>query len=78
MSTVTRRGQVTIPKEIRDRLGLAPGSRVEFALTADEQLNLLRSPASSSPTTERRYASIRGCANVPMTTDEIMASTRGG
>ncbi|MHA6642951.1 AbrB/MazE/SpoVT family DNA-binding domain-containing protein [Mesorhizobium sp. A623] len=27
---VTTKGQVTIPKEIRDRLGIGPGSEVEF------------------------------------------------
>ena len=27
---VTSKGQVTIPKEIRDRLGIGPGSEVEF------------------------------------------------
>lgn len=27
---VTEKGQVTIPKEIRDRLGIGPGSEVDF------------------------------------------------
>ena len=30
MSTVTSKGQVTLPKQIRDELGLVPGSEVEF------------------------------------------------
>ena len=29
---VTEKGQVTIPKEIRDRLGIKPGSDVEFVV----------------------------------------------
>ncbi|RWK37653.1 MAG: AbrB/MazE/SpoVT family DNA-binding domain-containing protein [Mesorhizobium sp.] len=32
---VTTKGQVTIPKEIRDRLGIGPGSEVEFLATDD-------------------------------------------
>ena len=31
-TTLTRKGQVTIPKEIRDQLGLKPFDRVEFSL----------------------------------------------
>jgi|HubBroStandDraft_5_1064220.scaffolds.fasta_scaffold216775_2 antitoxin PrlF len=30
VSTVTSKGQITIPKQIRDRLRLQPGHRVEF------------------------------------------------
>lgn len=29
-ATMTSKGQLTVPKEIRDRLGLAPGDKVEF------------------------------------------------
>lgn len=36
MSAVGERGQVTIPKAIRDRFGLTKGTRVEFEITADE------------------------------------------
>lgn len=32
---VTTKGQVTIPKEIRDRLGIGPGSEVDFVITDD-------------------------------------------
>jgi len=34
LSTVTRKGQVTIPKEVREALGARPGDRVEFILEA--------------------------------------------
>ena len=34
-ATVTSKGQVTIPVEVRNRLGLRPGSRLAFVATAD-------------------------------------------
>ena len=33
---VTEKGQVTIPKEIRDHLGIRPGSEVAFVREADK------------------------------------------
>jgi AbrB family looped-hinge helix DNA binding protein len=35
-SALTRKGQVTIPKSIRDRLGLKPSDKVEFEIVNDE------------------------------------------
>lgn len=32
MPTVTSKGQVTLPKQIRDALGIVPGTEVEFAV----------------------------------------------
>jgi AbrB family looped-hinge helix DNA binding protein len=34
-STLTSKGQTTIPKEIRDSLGLQPGQRMTFTLMPD-------------------------------------------
>lgn len=33
-STISSKGQITVPKAVRDQLGLRPGARVEFELTA--------------------------------------------
>jgi AbrB family looped-hinge helix DNA binding protein len=34
-ATLTSKGQTTIPKEIRERLGLKPGDRMAFTLLSD-------------------------------------------
>lgn len=38
VSTVTDKGQVTLPKAIRDRLGIRPGTKLAFELQADQTL----------------------------------------
>jgi antitoxin PrlF len=43
-STVTRKGQTTIPKEIRDYLKLRPGNRVDYVV--DEEGNVVLRPAT--------------------------------
>lgn len=39
-ATLTSKGQVTIPKAVRDALGLATGDRVEFRRLADGSIRL--------------------------------------
>jgi antitoxin PrlF len=73
-SRVTRKGQVTIPKRVRDHLGIEPGSVVEFELAADGRIVLAVPGAAPKPS---RFERFRGIATVKMTTDEIMALTRG-
>ena len=37
-STISAKGQITVPKAVRDKLGLRPGALVEFELTAEGAL----------------------------------------
>lgn len=77
MSTnITTKGQVTVPKSIRDYLGLKPGSPVVFerASNGDVVLRPARKSAKRQPS---RFAKLRGRATVRMTTDAILALTRG-
>jgi len=72
---VTRKGQVTIPKPVRDRLGIKPGSRVEFDIAEDGRAFLRRSGKGRVPAS--RFLRMRGTATSGPTTDQIMALTRG-
>lgn len=47
-ATLTSKGQITIPKPVRDALHLRTGDRVEFVLDADGTVRLL--PITSSVT----------------------------
>ena len=72
---VTDKGQITIPKALRDALGIVAGTEVEFE-RHDDTLVLRR--VGSHPTSGRRLVErLRGRGDVDMTTDEIMALTRG-
>jgi AbrB family looped-hinge helix DNA binding protein len=73
--TVTRKGQVTIPKPVRDRLGIKPGSKVDFEINQDGRAYLrLISKGCAQPS---RVLRMRGTAPSGLTTDETMALTRG-
>ena len=73
-ATVTSKGQVTIPKSVRDLLGIAPGTRVEFKRAGDGSVVLTRVD-DKRPIS--RFAKLRGHAGQGLTTDAIMALTRG-
>ena len=76
MVTVTSKGQVTIPKPVRDRLGIQPGSKVDFEV-ADDGRAFLRK-AGKRLVKPSRFERMRGTATSGLTTDEIMALTREG
>jgi len=75
-TTVTSKGQVTIPKPVRDRLNIKPGSKVDFELAPDGRVVLVKA-GKKSASARSRFERIRGAATTKMTTDEIMALMRG-
>ncbi len=71
---ITSKGQVTIPVEIRERLGLLAGTEVEFHVD-DEAVRLTRvadAPGRGQAIVDR----LRGRATGSLSTEEIMALTR--
>src|SRR5438105_4198986 len=83
MPRITSKGQVTIPKRIRDYLGLKPGSVVDFQYTGNGRI-ILKSAEGDGKRVElekqrlkNALAELRGSAKFGMTTDELMQLTRG-
>jgi AbrB family looped-hinge helix DNA binding protein len=71
---VTVKGQVTIPQQIREHLGLLPNSEVEFEIDGDSVR--LRKSRRVSARGAAVVARARGRATTGMTTEEILALTR--
>ncbi len=71
---ITSKGQVTIPKKVREVMGVGPGSAVDFELDADGRVVLVK---AAGPRRVSPFARVRGRATVKMSTEEIMALTRG-
>jgi AbrB family looped-hinge helix DNA binding protein len=71
---VTEKGQVTIPKDLRDAFGIGAGSEVEFVQDGDSiVLRKVEGLSRGRQLVDR----LRGRGDVGMSTDEIMALTRG-
>jgi antitoxin PrlF len=74
-TNVTSKGQVTVPKSVRDYLGLKPGVAVIFErLTSGDVLRPAKRPVKPRLSA---FARLRGRATVRMKTEEILALTRG-
>jgi AbrB family looped-hinge helix DNA binding protein len=75
---ITTKGQVTIPQEIRSRLGLLPHTNVESELAGDHaRIRKARRQPGESVRGRLALESLRGTADTRMSTDEILALTRG-
>ena len=79
-TTLTVKGQVTIPKHIRDALGLAPGSPVDFAVNREGQLVIHKATSATSKDVGKpqpdRFDAARGKADVKWRTQDLMALLR--
>lgn len=75
-TTLTSKGQVTIPKQIRDALNMLPGSQVNFAVNAEGDVVIHKVGARASRKPDR-FEAMRGKADVKWRTDALMSLLRG-
>lgn len=81
MTRVTSKGQVTIPKEIRDKMGIGPGSDIGFR---EEGGQMIIEPERHTKTNEDAADHMirvlvefgKTAKRMPMTDKELMALTR--
>jgi AbrB family looped-hinge helix DNA binding protein len=76
-TTMTVKGQVTIPKKVREALRLSPGDDVDFDVNRDGQVVVHKAGRRPNSTKRDRFESARGKAQVKWRTDELMALLRG-
>ena len=72
---ITSKGQVTIPLNVRTRLGLLPHTQVEFELVGDHA-RIRKAKPGAGARGNRALEALRGSADTRMSTAEIMALTR--
>ena len=73
---VTSKGQVTIPRRIRERHGLMPNTEVEF-VERDGHVIVQPATGAKPDRAERLIERLKGAAGPGMTTDEVLELTRG-
>jgi antitoxin PrlF len=71
---VTSKGRVTLPKAVRDLLGIKPGDVIDFERAPDSRIVLVQVDPTPQP---NRFEKLRGHAGKGPSTDEIMALMRG-
>ena len=73
---LTSKGQVTIPQEIREKLGLLPYSEVVFDIVGDS-VRIRKAPRGQRGRGAALVSHLRGRGNGKLTTNQILALTRG-
>jgi AbrB family looped-hinge helix DNA binding protein len=72
---ITTKGQVTIPQDIRERFGMLPHTEVQFRVDGDRVY--LEKETGQSTRGVGLVRHMTGRATVNLTTDQILALTRG-
>jgi AbrB family looped-hinge helix DNA binding protein len=74
---ITSKGQVTIPQEIRERFGFLANTDVDFRVEGGAVRVVRTERKRGQSRGSALVARLRGRADTRMTTDEILALTRG-
>lgn len=72
---LTSKGQVTIPKRVRDALGLVAGNEVDFVFNEAGEVVVRKADASAAPPRDR-FEAARGIATIKWRTDDLMKLLR--
>jgi antitoxin PrlF len=73
---ITSKGQLTIPKTVREQAGFMPGSNVDV-IFEDGVVTVRKAKKERADSIDKRIASVRGTGNHRFTTEELMALFRG-
>ena len=76
VTKVSTQGRITIPKKIRDRLGLKPGMVVEVFLNKDGQI-VISSSEAKKEVNQARFDMARGKSDIRCKTEDLMMLLRG-
>jgi antitoxin PrlF len=71
-ATITNKGQITIPREIRDHLRLKPGDKIEFVIQPDGAVRL----EALSVSIRSLEGSLRGYVKKRVTVEDMRKSVR--
>ena len=69
---VTTKGQVTIPRNVREVLGISPETEIDF-IEENGKFFLVK---TDTPVVTGKFKKFRGIATAKMSTNEIMSLTR--
>ena len=77
-TNLTSKGQVTIPKHIRDALHLLPGTPVEFSVNSAGEIVVhpAEPPRGKRRAAVDRFEAVRGKADLKWRTDDLMKLLR--
>jgi antitoxin PrlF len=71
-STITTKGQTTVPKEVRDHLGLKPGDKIEFVIQPDGAVRV----DALSVDIRSLQGSLRRYVKKPITVEDMRKAVR--